>query len=145
MHIRQAKIFSGGDVARVPEVEIERLKEQVSLVSVVTAHGGAAQDRQGPGRQVPVPRRPDPVAGGDAGQEPVALPGGLSGRRQRRGLGDARGGSPSFPSQGDQRRATSDDWNQTWTAEDSPSADAFRGLEELYPLFGQSVESNPCA
>lgn len=39
MHIRQVKNFPGGSVARVPEAEIERLKEQVSLVSLVQAHG----------------------------------------------------------------------------------------------------------
>ncbi len=39
MHISQAEIFLGGSVARVPEAEIERLKPEVSLVSMVQARG----------------------------------------------------------------------------------------------------------
>lgn len=43
-------------MARIPEAEVERLKEQVSVVSLAEAAGGdAAADRGGRDRVLPVP------------------------------------------------------------------------------------------
>ena len=80
-------------MARIAEAEIERLKREISVERLATAKGREAQGaRQGPGGPVPLPRRSHAVAGGDAGGEPLALPGGVPGGRLVDRLGDARRG-----------------------------------------------------
>src|SRR5882672_9830330 len=52
---------------------------------------GAQKTRRRSDRTLPVPRRQDAVARDHAGEEPVALPGCVSGRRHGDRLGDASG------------------------------------------------------
>ena len=80
-------------MARIPDEEIERLKREVPLERLVRGFGVELKrhgaDLLGP---LPVPRRPQAVAGGHAGNESVALPGRVQGRRLGHRLGheDAR-------------------------------------------------------
>ena len=63
-------------MARIPDEEIERLKVEVDLAELVVRSGVTLKKPgQGPGGPLPVPRGRHPVVGGDAGQEPLALPG----------------------------------------------------------------------
>ena len=65
-------------MARIPDEEIERLKEEVDLAELVT-RSGVALKKAGPGprRALPVPRRRHPLARGHPGQGSLALHGGL--------------------------------------------------------------------
>ena len=77
-------------MARIPELEIERLKQEVSLERLVKA-AGVELTRHGAdliGR-CPFHDDRDAVAGRDAGEESVALPGRVPGGRLGDRLGDA--------------------------------------------------------
>ena len=85
-------------MARIPDEVIERLKKEVDLAELVTRSGVALKhDRHGPGGPLPVPRRRHPSLVVTPGQGPVALPGGLPGRRVGHRLGDARRGGELPP------------------------------------------------
>ena len=72
-------------MARIPELELERLKAEVSVARLIEASGIKLEKR---GRDligaVPVPRGRHAVADGDAGQEPVPLLRLRGGRRPHR-------------------------------------------------------------
>ena len=75
-------------MARIPDEEIERLKQEVSLERLVEARGIELK-RHGADLLglVPLPRRPRAVAGRQPEEESLALPRGVPGRR----LGDRLG------------------------------------------------------
>ena len=67
-------------MARIPDEEIERLKKEVDLAELVVRSGVALKKAgRRPGRVLPVPRRRHPLAGGHAGEGPLALHGGVPG------------------------------------------------------------------
>ena len=76
-------------MARIPDEEIERLKQEISLERLAERRGIEAEaSRRGPVGPVPVPRRSRALAGHQSEEESVALPGGLPDRRHGHRLGD---------------------------------------------------------
>ena len=76
-------------MARIPEGEVERLKREVSVERLAEARGIKLTRHGRTCRAVPVPRRPDAVAGHHSGEEPLALPGRVQRGRDGDRLGDA--------------------------------------------------------
>ncbi|MFF5569128.1 helix-turn-helix domain-containing protein [Streptomyces sp. NPDC012829] len=55
----------------------------------------------------------------------------------------APGANPAFPFIGATQRASTNDWNMTWTAHGDPEQDAHEGLQRVYALFGLDAAQNP--
>jgi hypothetical protein len=53
------------------------------------------------------------------------------------------GGNPHFPSYGEVRRASAQDWDRSWTAVGDPERDAYEALRHIYALFGLPPTANP--
>ena len=88
-------------MARIPDEQIERLKQDVSLQRLAEGDGGDTQTpRCGPNRAVPVPRRPRSQPGHQPEDQPLALFGRLPGRRLGDRLGDESRGRQLPPCAG---------------------------------------------
>jgi len=75
-------------MARIPDQVIERLKSEISCNAWPRHAGCSHPSRRGSDRSLLLPRGQDPIARGDAGEEPLALPGGVPGRGYGDRLGD---------------------------------------------------------
>ena len=77
-------------MARIPESEVERLKREVSVQRLAEARGIKLQAAWGgPAGAVPVPRRPQPVAGHHSGKNLWHCLGACDAGRHGDRLGDA--------------------------------------------------------
>ncbi|WP_329174389.1 AlbA family DNA-binding domain-containing protein [Streptomyces sp. NBC_01477] len=64
----------------------------------------------------------------------------FSGQQPRR---LAPGVNPEFPMIGPQHQASTDLWDQEWTAQGDPEIDAYQALSRIYALFGLAASQNP--